>query len=157
MVAYHVLRSWSGLIGKQGQVSQCMSLVQAWELVMEGRAGGHPFKCFFFFSLILFFWNKSKAHRDYNTVCLDLRLGSLFLTFPQPGFPFAGGDLDFLPHGERMGKPPAQVSMGATWPGELKKGKSSPNATSQVGVEAGKRIGNLNIPKSADSIAGGEV
>lgn len=77
MVAYLVLRSWSCLIGKQGQVSQCMSLVQAWELVMEGRAGGHPFKCFFFF-LILFFWNKSKAHREYNTVCLDLRLGFLF-------------------------------------------------------------------------------
>lgn len=57
----------------------------------------------------------------------------------------------------RFGNPPAQVSMGTTGSGELKKGKSSPNANRRVGVEARKRLGNLNFPKSADSIAGGEV
>lgn len=75
-------------------------------------------RCLFFF----FFWNESKAPREYNTICLDLQLDFLSLTFPQPGFPSTGGDLEF-PSGRKVGEgtSPGEHGSHMVWRTEKRK------------------------------------
>lgn len=69
-----------------------------------------------------FFWNESKAPREYNTICLDLQLDFLSLTFPQPGFPSAGGDMEF-PSGRKVGEgtSPGEHGSHMVWRTEKRK------------------------------------